>query len=588
MRSSIYVALVCANLGWLTACGREAVSGAEAGSKAPAVQPAAAPATSPLTTTEAQAKLYRKAFPDADAFVVKRVSADALPVEDKGNDTYVEVRDKEQRLLGYVRDFNGPVSTDANCLCSPLSLTLVFGPDLRFRTLLSEAPLEKLGHEAMTAEDTARLIEIVKNPPKALLDAPRAADMVDGVSGATKNQYKEMVVEQAALSTRRITGLARDTGRLISGGALERDRAAIRVLLEGESDPGRVANKLASFLPKAESPDVRAQAYEGMWQWYAQSLLRKSPPDRAVEERLLEGAKDRSTDLAKACQGFASEKLVPTFVQECIRRLSPGSNVDPTTWALLRGTAAFAAGSMADAVSGLRSAAAAISHDQDPQLHLRLVQALKAQNQMEEACRRVKPLYRDHSRLPGVEPLLSVCGGSTEALASELREERRKLVLAKRQPDGAPAPSLTVLDQGGLSREMSLAGGNKATVLIVFAAWCPHCQSAFPQFKEVAATVAKDPKLREKVRVMGVRTYTEREQEPWSSFLQRFAPNFEVWTDGAQGASLRSFAQRYGFPGSIPRLLVLDSKGVLRYVIDSAGHPDLASELLWTAEAVAQ
>jgi thiol-disulfide isomerase/thioredoxin len=168
-----------------------------------------------------------------------------------------------------------------------------------------------------------------------------------------------------------------------------------------------------------------------------------------------------------------------------------------------------------------------------------------------------------------------------------LREERRKIVLASRRSDNQPAPVLKVLDRAGIARELRLTEGGKTTILIFFATWCPHCQNLFPQFKQVTETVTRDPMLAAKIRVIGIRTYIGSEKEPWGVFNRRFKPNFEIWTDSAQDASIISYSARYGFPRSIPRILVFDSKGVLRYVIGTGEYSDLAGEMLWTAEAVA-
>ncbi len=256
-------------------------------------------------------------------------------------------------------------------------------------------------------------------------------------------------------------------------------------------------------------------------------------------------------------------------------------------WALLRGTVAFEQGRVADALPALRAATEGVDAKTDPQLHLRLVQALSATGHKDEGCERVKPLFRDQPLLPGAETWLTLCPGSPEALADSLREERRQAVASEMRKDESKLPSLSLLDDNGRPVERDLARDARATVLIFFAAWCPHCQQAFPQFRALADQIQQDPKLRDKVRVVGVRTYTERDVEAYSDFVRRFQPNFPVWTDGPQGASLRKIAAAYGLPTGIPRVVVVDAKGMLRSVVDTGPNRELSREMLWAAEAVA-
>src|SRR5271169_6918329 len=203
--------------------------------------------------TEQRAAFYRKALPEARQFTLKRVPEDAVAAEDRGNETYVEARDAKGALVGYLRDFQGPISATPSCPCHALSFTMALDTTLKLKTLMSEAPLEKYGHAPMTPADMARLIEITRNPPADLMKAPRPEDVVDAVTGATRTEYREMVVAQAALTTRRIAGLVEDTARLIRGAPLARDRQTLAALLTGITEASAAVQKLAEFLPQAES-----------------------------------------------------------------------------------------------------------------------------------------------------------------------------------------------------------------------------------------------------------------------------------------------------------------------------------------------
>jgi len=537
--------------------------------------------------SDSRAAFYRRAFPEARSFEVKRVPDDAVPFEDRGNDTFIEVRGARNERIGYLRDFTGPVTAGPACPCSPLSMTLAFDASLQFLTLISEAPLEKYGHAPMTADDTEHLIAFAKEPPESLLKTAKAEDLVDAVTGATRTEYRDIVVTQAALTTRRVASLVKDTVRLIHGTSLAKDQQALKEILSGETNPLTLAGRVAAFLPSAESPEVASQAYETMAYYYAEALRRGAARQPAVEARLLEAAAGRPEDLARSCQLLANRGVGLPFVQDCIHKLeAKAAGIGPALWNLLRGTAAFEDGRLADALPPLRAAADGVEPPTDPQLHLRLVQALSATGHKAEGCERAKPLFRDQPLLPEAETWLTLCPGSSEALADSLREERRRAVAAEMRKGEEKLPSLSLLDDNGRPLERDLARDARTTVLIFFAAWCPHCQQAFPEFRAFADNVKKDAALRDRVRVVAVRTYTERDVEPYADFARRFTPNFTVWTDGPQAASLRRVAAAFGLPTGIPRVLVVDAKGVLRFLVDVGPNREVSRELLWAAEAV--
>jgi thiol-disulfide isomerase/thioredoxin len=544
--------------------------------------PAGEPALSPT-----RAAFYRKAFPTAVAFVPKRVADDLVPFEDRGNETYVEVMGPGGVLLGYLRDFSGPVTTGYACPCHPLALTLAYDASIKLTTILSEAPLEKYGHVAMTAEDMARLIALAKAPPEKLSRATRTEDMVDAVTGATRSDMRDAVVESAALSTRRVAALVKDSARMIRGGALAKDQLMLREILQSERNPVALATRVAAFLPQAESPDVRSTAFDAIAHYYGEALRMNAPRQPAVETRLLEAATRNPEDLARSCQQLADRALGLGFVGECIARLEPqAAAVPPTLWQLLRGTAAYEEGRADDALPALRAAAAGVTARTNPQLHLRLVQALSATGHKDEACAGIKPLFREQPKLPGVEASLALCPGSRQALADSLRAERRQVVATEIRQDAVTLPPLSLVDDAGKPLVRDLAREGKPTILIFFATWCPHCQHAFPEFRALADTIAQDPKLRDALRLVAVRTYGDRDVESWADFASRFEPNFPVWADELTGTSLRKVASALGLPAGIPRLLVVDAKGVVRFVVEADQNRELGRELLWAAEAV--
>lgn len=547
-----------------------------------------APAAGPGVVPEARAAFYRRAFPEARQFLLRQFPAETLPTEDKGNDTYVEARDSQGALLGYLRDFSGPISAVPTCGCHALSFTLALDPHLKLKTLISEAPIEKYGHAPMTPEDMARLIEIAGNPPAALVKTPRTEDVVDAVTGATRTEFRGMVVPQAALTTRRIAGIVQDTARILAGAPLARDRQALSALLEGKTDPAALITTLTDFIPKAESDDVRSQVFDMLIYYYSGSLQHGSSRQPAVERRLLDSAEEHPGDVARACQYLAARAQALDFVQDCVRRLAPqAAKVDAGVWAILRGTEAFENGRTAEAVPALEAAANSVLPSVDPGLHLRLVQALSAVGRKADGCARVKALLRSEPLFPGAATWLSLCPDPDDALTAALREERRQEVLEGVRTDGTPLPRLSLTDDQGKAVQLDLASGGRVTVLIFFSAWCPHCQADFPAFKRLAERVAGDPSLRERVRVLGVRTYSSKDVEPWADFARRFAPNFPVWSDAPDGDTLKALASTFGFSAGIPRLLVVDDKGILRFIVEADPYREMSLELLWAAQAAA-
>ena len=74
--------------------------------------------------------------------------------------------------------FSGPVTSDADCACSPLSLTMVFTPEYTLQNIISVAPLQKYGHEPLSEEEHKQMVAIAQSPSTDLLvlQAPQDID----------------------------------------------------------------------------------------------------------------------------------------------------------------------------------------------------------------------------------------------------------------------------------------------------------------------------------------------------------------------------------------------------------------------------
>lgn len=367
-----------------------------------------------------------------------------------------------------------------------------------------------------------------------------------------------------------------------------RDRKALSALLDGKTDPAVLVTNLTDFLPKAESDGVRSQVFDMLIFYYSGSLQRGLPRQPSVERRLVDSAEAHPGDVARVCQYLASRAQALDFVQDCVRRLAPqAAKVDAGVWTILRGTEAFENGRTAEAVPALEAAADSVLPSVDPALHLRLVQALSAVGRKGDGCGRVKTLLRSEPLFPGAATWLSLCPEPDDALITSLREERHQEVLKGMRTDETPLPKLSLADEQGKAEQLDLAHAGRAHVLIFFSAWCPHCQADFPMFKKFAETVAGDPSLRDRVRVLGVRTYSSKDVEPWADFARRFAPSFPIWSDAPDGDTLKALASAFGFSAGIPRLLVVDDKGILRFMVDPDPYREMPLELLWAAQAAA-
>ena len=132
--------------------------------------------------TADRVEFYKTEFPYAERFIENKIPPSFLSEMDKGNSVYYDVQDSSGTVIGYLRDFMGPVSSDEECACNPLSLTLAYNKDLSLRNILSVAPLQKYGHEELTEDEHKQMVEIAQNPSTELLKLKAPQEMIDGVS----------------------------------------------------------------------------------------------------------------------------------------------------------------------------------------------------------------------------------------------------------------------------------------------------------------------------------------------------------------------------------------------------------------------
>ena len=532
---------------------------------------------------------WRQGIAEAVSFVKQSIADDLLPAVDKDNNTFYEARDANAVVVGYVRDFVGPVSPAEECACSPLNLTLVFNQDQTLRTLLAPAPLQKRNHASMTPAEQERLVALARTPPPALMAVNRVEDMIDATTGATRRELAEVVVPQAAYSTRRIAGLVRDTRRILRGGPVSRDRLRLQQIMQQEKDPRPLAQAVASFLPTAESDELRLHAYRVMTGAYSQALsLQAQAADTAVEERLLNPGLSTDVEpnaILAACYGLFEHGLRLPLAERCISRLQ--GKVDPDQISLLRGTASFLKGDVAAALSDLQAAARSIPAKADANLHLRLARALRAQNRGSEACRVARAVFVIHPLLPEAREALTACTTPTrklDAVVAELMADSRSKVLSREIVTALQIPAIAVTDDADAGVDLPLSDPNQVTVLVFFATWCPHCRAELPRIKNFVAGLGNHPAWQKKVRVAGVRTAVERENEPFDDFMQKFALNFPVYSDSTMSMAFAAFAKAAGIPLNLPTVAVIDAQNRVRFFLEPGDDRDTQTELGWVVE----
>ena len=553
------------------------------------------PAT--VTLPAASVAFYRKAFAEAQGFVPKSIPAAMLPPLDRGNNVYYEVYSGKHQLLGYLRDFSGPVSPADACPCNPLNLTLAFNPDRSLRSLIAPVPLQKYGHAPLSEAEHEHLVSILKAPPKALLAVRRVEDMVDATSGATKLPLAALVVPQAALSTRRLAGVVKDSQDILRGAPAGRDRQRLHAVLTDKTDKAAQlsqAQGIAALLPSLESPDLKRQAYYLMGTSYLGTLTPDAAADAGVESALLQPGLAQDTagaDVAAMCYRFADKGLRLDFVRACIAALTQarGTELPPGALALLRGTERLAAGDATAALPDLREASRRFTVSAQPELHLRLSQAYVKAGQAAAGCKSAERLYAEHSLIPGLQDALQACVAPDRPLLkvlADLNQAARSDLLRRSLPTSPAAEALSVETATGQSQEVALYEPGKVTVAVFFATWCPHCRAELPRVKAFVDLVNSRPEWRDRVRVLGVRTAVEKEAEPYDTFRSAVSPNFPIFTDATLSLAFSHFAKTTGIPAALPTTAILDDQGSVRFFLEPGDFRDTKSELTWAVESL--
>lgn len=540
--------------------------------------------------TPAQVAYWRRAFPTAKEFGLRMIPKEMLRTADQGNERYVRVTDANGDILGFLRDFNGPVSLSEQCPCSPLSLTLVFDKDFVFQTIISEAPLEKYGHEFMTESDRQRLIEIVKDPPAELLEVPSVEAMVvDGMMGATKAELKPHVVPQAALSTKRIVTLARDTQKILQGALIQADFKQLAAINEQSKNDLELVKALSAFQKDAETEEVRIQTYRRVAQLYVSLLRNGTKPLAEIDDRLLRPKLPQNYDAIEvliACYRIAETSAHPQFADKCLADAKRLAQADRVLVDLLKGTALYFRGDKVRAAPLLKEAATTLTNETEPALHLRLVDALVAGGKTGEACDVAQALFLAQPLFPGAVSTLGACPEGAQTVEKQLREQQKKRFLSGDRGKSIRAPKIAVEDEKHQAIDLALFAPGKTTVAVFFATWCPHCKAELPRIIDFVKKLKNDNALQKKVTVLGIRTAVDKEKESYAAFLQKTPMNFPVYTDATMSLALASFAKALTIRAGIPIVAVMDAEGFVRFLLENGEYRDIETELRWAVESL--
>ena len=537
--------------------------------------------------TDIRIQFYKQDFPQAASFRKREISPAFLSDIDKGNNLYYEVLDSAGELIGYFRDFMGPVTADEECACNPLSLTLTFNPDLTLRNILSVNPLQKYGHEPLTEEEHKQMVSIAQNPSDELFSLLVPQDMIDGVSGATKLTFKDKVVDQAGYSTWRIARLAMDTAAIIEGSPRQRDADRLRQMLETAETDAEQRSVIVDFIPMAESDYLKGRALTILAELYLKGLSSGELPDEKTQNMLLSpglGAHREAEFLLNICTVFVEQKVGLSFVSECINTLdvNPQKEKFKSEILILKGLAFAAEGRVDEALPILEQGLS--MGGPSPVLRQKLAILYKERNQMEEYCNQIEQLYIDAPRWPNLDDIMSTCGDVAE-IKERLQESRKKSIVEANVADPKVVSPMELMDESGKRRKIDLAEGDKVHVLVFFATWCPHCQQEMPNLVAFYEQL-QESDLKDVVELMPIRTAIGREYQTLESFKEQYKIPFPILTD--EGLVFDYFAEEQGIRPAYPTLGVVDKDGEMVYFPTHGQYNDPVQELFWLVESLVE
>ncbi len=155
----------------------------------------------------AKKEFYQKAF--LTAHFKEEISIKDNISKNPINNKLLKIYDKDKKFLGYLRNIETTTGCDGACL--PVIFTLFYNPKKELTKLLSKPGLTKKYHARFTAKDYEKLDIILALNPGIFSKVGHPTEMVDVISGATKSEYQDSVVKEAAYTSLRVNLYNQDT-----------------------------------------------------------------------------------------------------------------------------------------------------------------------------------------------------------------------------------------------------------------------------------------------------------------------------------------------------------------------------------------
>ena len=550
------------------------------------IEPKEAIAKTPKATLpQDKIDFYKKEFPNAASFNKRDIPADFLSDIDKSNSSYYEVLDQNNTIIGYLRDFMGPVTSEENCACNPLSLTLAYNTDFTLKNIISVAPLQKYGHEPLTEEEHKKMVSIAKSPSPELLALQAPQDMIDGETGATSLSYKDKVVDKAGYSSWRLARLSMETAQILQGAPIQRDMDRLQKKMQGADTPQAQRERLVEFIPTAESDYLKQRAVFILAELYLQGLSIGEKTDTTVESIILNanlGAMQEAELLINLCLAFVEQKAAPDFVSKCIQKLekNPQKENFSAQIALLKGMELFEKGKGKEAIPLLEKGLAVGSVS--PELRQKMALVYKELNETKKSCAQLEEIYLEAPKWPNLESMLQGCG-DTKKITKKLDSKRKNTLLSSKLEAPKKASPMNLKDETGGDKSIDLSTTGKKTVIVFFATWCPHCQKEMPRLVEFYNTLQVSPN-KNKIDLLAIRASTARETQSFADFKKQYGIPFPIMTD--EGIAFESFANEQGVSPGFPMLAVANAKGEVVYFLSHGDYNDTSKELFWLLESL--
>ena len=534
---------------------------------------------------EDKVAFYRKDFPEAARFQKRDIPADFLAEIDKSNSTYYDVLDAKGTIIGHLRDFMGPVTSEENCACNPLSLTLTYNTDYRLRNIISVAPLQKYGHEALTEEEHQQMVDIAKNPSPELSALQAPQDMIDGSTGATSATYKGKVVDKAGYSSWRISRLAVETAQILQGAPIQRDADRLQKMLQGAQNPSDQRAKIIAFLPTAESDYLKQRAIFILAELYLQGLMTGEKTDGKTEETILNaglGEVQEAELLINLCLAFVEQKVAPTFVSSCIKKLENNAqkSMFESQIALLKGLELVGQDKGKEAIPYLEKGLS--SGSPAPELRQKMATVYTELKESKKACVQLEGIYAEAPLWPNLDDMLASCG-DTNKIKARLDKKRKADLIASAIPAPKRASTMMLLDESSQKKAIDFSKGNKKRVVVFFATWCPHCQKEMPRLVDFYNQLQLSD-LKDRVELVPIRASIARETQSFADFKRQYNIPFTIMTD--EGIAFESFANEQGVSPGFPMIAITNTKGEVVYFLSHGDHNDTAKELFWVLRSL--